>query len=165
MYHNFLIHSSADGHLGCFHVLAIINSAAMNIGIHMSLSDLVSSVCMPRSGIAGSMGEGEGGMIWENSIETCILSNVKQITSPGWMHETSAWGWCTGMTQRDGMGKEVGGGSGWGAHVNPWLIHVNLGQKPLQYCKVISHQLINKIEKKKKETAAFTMSGALPIWK
>ena len=40
MYHSFLIHSSADGHLGCFHVLAMINSAAMNIGVHVSLSDL-----------------------------------------------------------------------------------------------------------------------------
>ena len=46
MYHSFLIHSSADGHLGCSHVLAMINSAAMNIGVHVSLSDLVSSVCM-----------------------------------------------------------------------------------------------------------------------
>ena len=54
MYHCFPIHSSADGHLGCFHVLAIINSAPMNIGVHVSLSDLVSSVCMPRSGTAGS---------------------------------------------------------------------------------------------------------------
>ena len=44
MYHSFLIHSSADGHLGCFHVLAMINSAAMNIGVHVSLSDLVSLV-------------------------------------------------------------------------------------------------------------------------
>jgi len=43
-----------------------------------------------------------------------------------------------GTTQRDGMGREVGGGSGWGIHVHPWLIHVNVWQKPPQYCKVIS---------------------------
>ena len=56
MYHSFLIHSSADGHLVCFYVLAMTNSAAMNIGVQVSLSDLVSLVCMPRSGIAGSYG-------------------------------------------------------------------------------------------------------------
>ena len=57
-----------------------------------------------------SMGEGKGGMIGENSTETCILSSVKQIASPGWMHEISAQGWCAGMTLRDGVGREVGDG-------------------------------------------------------
>ena len=52
MYHNFFIHSSVDGHLGCFHVLAIVNSAVMNNGIHVSFSNLVSSGYMPSSGIA-----------------------------------------------------------------------------------------------------------------
>ena len=57
MYHTFFIHSSVDGHLGCFHVLTIVNSAAMNNGIHVSLSILVSSGYMPRSEIAGSYGD------------------------------------------------------------------------------------------------------------
>ena len=56
MYHNFFIHSSVHGHLGCFHFLAIVNSAAMDIGVHVSFSVLVSSGYMPRSGIAGSYG-------------------------------------------------------------------------------------------------------------
>ena len=55
-----------------------------------------------------SVGEGEGVMFRENSIETCILSRVKQITSPGWMHETSARTWCTGKTQGDRVEREVG---------------------------------------------------------
>ena len=60
------------------------------------------------------MAEGEGEMFQENSIETCILSRVKEITSPGWMHETSARTWCTGKTQRDWVEREVGGGIGMG---------------------------------------------------
>ena len=54
--YNFFSHSSVDGHLGCFHVLPIVNSATINNGIHVSYSILVSSGYMPRSGTAGSYG-------------------------------------------------------------------------------------------------------------
>ena len=53
MYHSFLIPLSTDGNISCFHVLAIVNSEVMKIGVHISLSILVSLVCMPNSGIAG----------------------------------------------------------------------------------------------------------------
>ena len=99
-----------------------------------------------------SVGDGEGGMFRENSIETCILSRVKQITSPGGMHETSARAWCTGKTRGIGWRGRREGGLGWGIHVNTWLIHVNVWQKSLQYCKVISLQLIKINEKNKKES-------------
>ena len=56
MYHSFFIHSSVNGHLGCFHVLAIVNSATVNSGVHVCFSILVSSGCVPSSGIAGSHG-------------------------------------------------------------------------------------------------------------
>ena len=61
-----------------------------------------------------SVGEAKGGMFQETSIETCILSIEKHITSPGWMHETSARAWCTGKTQRDQVEREVGGVIGMG---------------------------------------------------
>ena len=56
MYHIFIIHSSVNGHRGCFHGLAIVNSAAMNIGVHVSFRIMFFSGYMPRSGIAESYG-------------------------------------------------------------------------------------------------------------
>ena len=89
------------------------------------------------------MGEGEGGMIWENGIETCKISCMKRVASPGSMHNTGCLGLAGALGRPRGM--EWGGrreeGSGWRTHVHPWLIHVNVWQKPPQYCKVISLQL------------------------
>ena len=56
MHHIFFVSSSVDGHLGCFHVLAIVNSAAVNIGVHVSFQIIFLSGYMARSGIAGSYG-------------------------------------------------------------------------------------------------------------
>ena len=70
--------------------------------------------------------------LWEKAVvgcferTACILSIVKQISSPGWMHKTSARAWCTGKTQRDRVEREVGRGTEMGIHVNPWLIHFNV---------------------------------------
>ena len=84
-------------------------------------------------------------------METCILSSMKQITSPGWMHETGARGWCTGKTQRDQVEREVGGGIGMGNTCKPMADSCQCMQKLLQYCKIISLQLIKVNGKKKKK--------------
>ena len=96
-----------------------------------------------KNRILDIVGEAEGGMIWENSIETYILSCEidDQAKFDAWKKALKA----IALRQPREMGWD-GEGRGWGVqnrgtHVHPWLIHVNVWQKPPQYCKVISLQL------------------------
>ena len=81
-------------------------------------------------------------MFQENSIETCILSRVKQITGPGWMHETSARTWCSGKTWRERVEREVGGGIGIGKTCK---------------LKAFSFQCMTKFTTKKKKNLSYTV--------
>ena len=102
------------------------------------------------------------GTLWEKARVRCFeRTALKQIyyqgwnriTSPGWMHEMQVYkAGALGRPRGMGWGGKWEGGSGWGTHVDPWLIHVNIWQKSLQYCKVISPQLIKINEKKKIQT-------------
>ena len=84
------------------------------------------------------MGEGEGGMIWENGIETCIISYMIRVVSPGSMHDTG----CLGLLRWDdpegwyGEGGERRVQDGEHVYVYLWQINVDIWQKPIQYCKV-----------------------------
>ena len=86
--------------------------------------------------VFSTLGEGEGGMIWENGIETCIISYKKLIASPDLMQDTG----CLGLLQWDdpeGWDKEGSweGSSGWGTHIHLWQIHVDVWQNQYNIVK------------------------------
>ena len=83
-----------------------------------------------------SVGEGEGGDIWEKDIETCIISRMKRVASPGSITILDAWGWCTGTTQREGMGRDEGGGFRMGNTGIPVMDSFRYLAKLTQHCKV-----------------------------
>ena len=95
MYHSFFIYSSVDGHLGCFQVLAIVNSAAVNNGIHVSLSIMVSSRYMPRKvGLLDHMvvlfRVFKGISISSSIVATSIYIPTNNVLGSPFLHKLSA---------------------------------------------------------------------------
>ena len=83
--------------------------------------------------LLGSVGDGEGGMIWDNGIETCIILYMKRIASPGSMHDTDY----LGLVHWDDPEAWYGGsgGSGWGTRVYLWWIHDDVWQNQYNIVK------------------------------
>ena len=103
--------------------------------------------------------------LWEKARVGCFERTAsKHVYYQGWNRSPTQVGCMRQVLGAGALGRPRGmgwggrqeGGSGWGIHVNPWLIHVNVWQKPLQYCKVISLQLIKINGKKKKKEANAT---------
>ena len=95
-----------------------------------------------QNSLLDSVGEGEGGMIWENGTETCIISYMKQISSPCSLHDTGCFRLVHWGDQEGWYGEAGGGGFRVG---NTCILVANFYgcmAKPMQYCKVISLQLI-----------------------
>ena len=111
-----------------------------------------------KNRLLDSVGGGESGMIWENGIETCILSCKKQIASLSSIQIQDAWGWCTGLTQRDDMGRVVGGGFRVGNSCTPVVDSCQCMAKPIQCCKVKKKKF--KFKKKCEAFLVFAMSNA-----
>ena len=120
-----------------------------------------------------SVGEGEGGKIWENGIETCRISCMKRVTSPGLMHDTG----CLGLVHWDdpeGWYGEEGGrreeGSGWGTCVYLWRIHFDIWLNQYNIVKLKNKIKINKKTifqnkvKKKSFIIVYLSPSFLPIF-
>ena len=113
--------------------------------------------------------------LWEKARVGCFKRTaLKHVYYLGWNRSPAQVGCMRQVLRAGALGRPRGigwrgrweGGSGWGTHVNPWLIHVNEWQNPLQYCKVISLQLVKINEKKFLSTMSyyFQCTGILPPW-